>query len=156
MLTEIVQVDAAIANYLAGYLEGSGAFGTYFKERKRASASPGKSTFASAGIYVRVRTDNLAILKLLAAQFGGKLNQKQTSWQAWNDDAARLLHTIQPYLRTGSRKVLVNCLLEFHEFMARIRSRRKVRGRRKPLILTASEYREIQRYCQTATAFKKR
>ncbi|KKL56385.1 hypothetical protein LCGC14_2245920 [marine sediment metagenome] len=117
----MTSVDEAASAYLAGYLERGGAVRIYVnrlddKEALLIETSHGEvSPIESAGIYVRVRSEDMTILRFLKGAFGGNLSKGQ--WQGWNEEAATLLRVITPYLRTGKRKALVQLALEFHEFI---------------------------------------
>lgn len=138
-------LDMTTAAYLAGYFERGGSLTAYIRKQKDApSLANGMVPIESAGIYVRVRDQDPAVPRLLAANFKGKLTSVGTwSWQAWNEEAAHLLTTIQPYFRTGIRRALTKLLLEFHSFIER---KREEWPTSRNLTLTAEDLKEIYLY----------
>jgi len=113
-------MNETISAYLAGYLERGGAVRIYVN--KGGDDSPVidtesglSSPIESAGIYVRVRSSDMTVLRLLKEEFDGKLSNGQ--WQGWNESAALLLRAIAPYLRTGKRRAVVGLALEFYGFL---------------------------------------
>ena len=77
------------------------------------------SLLESVGIYVRVKSSDMTVLRELRRMFRGNLSKGQ--WQAWNEEAANLLQRILPYLKTGKRRTLVRLVLEFHGFAEGLR-----------------------------------
>jgi len=114
-------MDDITAAYLAGYLERGGAIRMYINRVKDGDYLKIETVIGdtlpieSAGIYVRVRSADMTVLRDLKRMFKGKLSEGQ--WQGWNEDAAALLQGILPHLRTGKRKAMVNLVLEFHAFI---------------------------------------
>lgn len=142
-------MNNAAAAYLAGYLERGGAIRIYVNrggdDSPSVQTSMGStSPIESAGIYVRVRAQDPAVLRALKGEFEGKLSKrgKQWQWQGWNDDAANLLSAILPYLKTGKRKMVVTLALEFNEVMARKRD--EARGM--AMFFTAEEVDVVMQY----------
>lgn len=134
------------AAYLAGYLERGGAIRIYINKLSDGKppvieTSQGEtSPIESAGIYVRVRSTDMTVLRILKGMFDGKLSKGQ--WQGWNEDAAALLQAIAPHLRTGKRKAVVKLALDFHAFIERKREWATASA----LFFTAEDVEVIARY----------
>lgn len=146
------RADVDEMNYLAGYLERSGSLSIYTQKSTGEPLRP--PTIVSAGIRVRLRDSDPATLNLVARHFGGKVRQRGNSyyWTAVNARAANLLNQVRPFLHRGTRKVLVDQLLEFHAFMGRKRRRAKLL--RQPLGLSPDDLVEIAIYQRTLRALK--
>lgn len=133
------------AAYLAGYLERGGAVRIYINRGSDndpliETAQGLSSPIESAGIYVRVRAEDMTVLRELKKMFDGNLSKGQ--WQGWNEHAAELLRAILPYLKTGKRKAIANLALEFHDF---IEEKRKW-AMSTALFFTAEDVEIITRY----------
>lgn len=138
-------MDDLTAAYLAGYLERGGTVRIYVN-RGRDNAPEietvqgNTAPIESAGIFVRVKASDMTVLRMLKRSFGGNLTKGQ--WQGWNEDAARLLEVILPYLKTGKRKAVVNLALEFHEFM----EGKRRRAMESSLVFTVEDVEAVVRY----------
>lgn len=138
-------MDNTTAAYLAGYLERGGAVRIYINRVGDGKAPLVETTVGdvlpieSAGIYVRVRAEDMTVLRILYRLFKGNLSEGQ--WQGWNEDAALLLRAIVPYLKTGRRKAVVNLALDFNAFIEK--GKRWAMG---TLLFTAEDVEVIARY----------
>lgn len=148
------QIDPGEAAYLAGYLERSGSLSIYTQKAVNQFATATTKIIISAGIRIRLRDPDSAALTLCASRFGGKVHRRGQFhfWTAVNTRAAQLLKGVYPFLRRGTRRILVNQLLEFHVFMSRKRKSAKLL--RQPLNLSEDDRNEILFYQETIRALK--